>query len=548
MSRAPRPKSAMRIYQTWTVKLLKRPWSSRLAERLPGVILAYDMGSGKTAATLTAMRELLDEFVIRKVLVVAPLLVAQTTWPDEIDDWEHLRGTTYSVIRAEDYDPEIVAAGAAAYATALEQRTAEFETLRQENLALGMKPGKARDLARKELGAAPSAYADSVRDAAVAEAKEAMKRHLASEDAELHIINREALPWLWDFFGAGARWPYDVIVIDEASMLKSGKHRSLGSATKKKGPRPLSRFGILAKARKHVDAVIELTGTPAPNGLHNLWGLAYVIDLGERLGATKTAFENRWFSQGRYDYKPKPFPHSSGEITDKLRDIMFSLNPADYAELPPMVMSPRKVRLPPAAMEEYKRFKRTLVSDVYDVEAVSQGVLHNKLLQFANGSMYQESGDDVWVHDFKLDALSELVEELEDEPLLVAYGFKFDLARIRKRFPKAVVLNEVEPRAAVRDWSDGKIKMLLAHPASAGHGLNLQYGGHHGVWYGLTPDLELYQQFNKRLLRPGQAKPVFMHQIIAEGTLDETLLPLLDDKKAVQDKVLKAVQVHIGGD
>lgn len=189
----------------------------------------------------------------------------------------------------------------------------------------------------------------------------------------------------------------------------------------------------------------------------------------------------------------------------------------------------------------------TLVSEEYDVEAANAAVLSNKLLQFANGSMYQEDGNDIWVHDKKLEALVEIHDEAAGTPLLVAYSFRFDLERIKKKFPKAVVLNEVpDVRQTVKDWNAGKIDMLLAHPASAGHGINAQYGSNLAVWYGLTPDLELYQQFNKRLVRPGQVEShVFLHHIIAEGTHDENILPLLADKEMTQDKVLAAVRVDL---
>jgi hypothetical protein len=538
-SKPGRPRSDLRRAQLWAVETLKRPWSSFKALRLPGVILAWDMGAGKTGAVLTAMRDLLDLCVIRKVLIVAPLLVAQTTWPDEIEEWEHTRCLTWTLLRVEDDDAEI----AGVYAEALSRFQAEADALRQQAQEdFGLTKAHARRDAKKAMGQSPSERAGEIASAAKVEKLE----RLCAEDTQIHIINKEAVTWLWEHFGDA--WPYDVIVIDEASMLKSGKHRAKGKeddGRKKAGP--LSRFGALAQARKHVDAVIEMTGTPAPNGVENLWGLAYIVDLGKRLGSKKTAFLARWFVTSKYSFKPKPHAHSVGEIMSKLRDIMFSLDPADYAEMPPM-MPPNiiKVKMPPKAMDEYKRFRRHMVSDEYDVEAVNAGVLHNKLLQFANGSMYQEDGEDVFVHDAKLEALERIVEETEGEPLLVAYSFQFDLARIQRKFPNAVVLNETNPRETKRLWNEGKIPMLLAHPMSAGHGLNFQFGGNQMVWYGLTADLELYQQFRKRLHRPGQTKPVFNHMIIAEGTIDEKILPVfLDPKAELQDEVLRAVRVYM---
>lgn len=508
-------RSDLRPAQLWAVDTLKRPWSIDQKQRLPGVILAWDMGAGKTGAVLTAVRDLLDEFVIRKVLVAAPLLVAQVTWPDEVGEWEHTCALPWTLIRAEDDDPEIVIAG---------QRAFEVAKLAGES-------AEVRKKSQQE---------------AVARAKEAKLCRLAAEDTEIHFINKEALPWLWEHFGDGKRWPYDLLVIDDVREAKSGKKRSKGS--RKDGPKakgPLSRFGIMARIRKHVDAVYQLTGTPTPNGLTNLWGLTYLVDLGERLGTSKAAFLNRWFNVDRYSYEVTARDHAEPEIMAKLKDIMFSLDPKDYPQIPvtPNII---KVRLPPTVLAHYKRFEREMVSEEYDVEAVNRGVLHGKLLQFANGSMYQEDGNDIPIHDVKLQALERIVEETSGAPLLVAYSYRFDLARIRKKFPKAVVFNEGDPRAIKKKWNEGGIGMLLCHPGSAGHGQNLQYGGNIAVWYGLTSDLELYLQFNKRLPRPGQLRTVWNHHIVAEGTIDEDILPLyLNPKEQTQDRVLQAVRVSI---
>jgi SNF2 family DNA or RNA helicase len=462
---------------------LRRPqkWAADLLYRQPAVILAWDMGAGKTAAVLTAIRRLLDADRVRKVLIVAPLLVAETTWPDEIDEWEHTALLRFSIVTGTE---------------------------------------------KKRIAALKA-------------------------EADIYCVNKENVPWLWKHLRDGADWDFDMLVIDEASMLKSGVKRSVGSKEqqaerrKKREAAPLSRFGVLAQARKKVDHVVEMTGTPAPNGLHNLWGLAYIADLGERLGSSRSAFEDRWFTREAFTMKLIPTAAAHREIPERLQDIMFSLDPADYASLPEMVENRVVVDLPEKVMAEYRRFKRTLVSETYDVEAMNRGVLTNKLLQFANGSMYQEDGDDIAVHDLKLDALERIIEEAMGEPVLVAYGYKFDLSRIRKRYPKAIVLNEQDARSTVRRWNEGAIPLLLAHRASAGHGLNMQYGSGIMVQYGLTHDLELYQQFNKRLHRPGQTRTVFNHHIIARGTIDEDILPILADKAGVQDDVLRLTRAHI---
>ena len=459
-------RDALRLYQRVSVKLMK---DTLQRDKPSGLILALEPGAGKTVSFLTAARDLLDEGLIRKVLIIAPLLVANTVWNEEIETWLHLKRTTYSICTGTE-----------------KQRIAALET-----------------------------------------------------DAEVYIINKDVLPWLWEYLGRGDRWQFDFVGIDEASMLKNGKKR-----TKLK---KLTRFGVLAAARKHIKGVVELTGTPSPNGLVNLWGLAYIADQGARLGRTKSSFMERWFDFNKYTYEVKAKPYAEEQILSALGDIMFSLDPRDYAELPPMVPNEIRVKLPPKVMDEYRRFKRTLVSEQYDVEAVNAAVLTNKLLQFANGSLFQEDGNDIWVHDCKLDALENLHNEVGGTPMLVAYSYKFDKRRIKEKFKHAVILNEVpDVMQTVRDWNAGKIDMLLAHPASAAHGLNIQKGSNISCWYGLNSDLELFQQFNKRLHRPGQiADIVWSHRIIAVGTHDEDILPILDDKKAVQDRVFEATRLTL---
>jgi hypothetical protein len=490
--RARRPESALRRAQRWAADKIEN-------EGEPGLILAWDCGAGKTGAVLTGLRRRLDSFASRKVLVVAPKLVAETVWPDEIEEWAHTCAISYSVVVG-------------------------TETQRLAALA------------------AP---------------------------AEIYIINKDNMLWLWEHLGCGARFDFDTLVIDE-NLAKNGTKHTAGKLVtveknriefvdgkrvkvpvrvKKKVRGDLSRFGVAAHMRRHVKTVIELTGSPSPNGVKNLWGLAYLVDLGVRLGLDKRAFELRWFSVETNNgiRKIRPHPHSEREITERVRDIMFSLGPDDYAETPGMLSPQIKVTLPANILKAYREFARTFVAEAYDVEAVNRGVLHNKLMQFANGSMYQEDGADVWVHDEKLDALVQLVEDINGAPLLVAYSFEFDVRRIRRAFPRAVVLNEeASARDVCRRWNDGQIDLLLAHRASAGHGLNMQYGSNHMAQYGLTADLELYEQFNKRLDRSGQTKTVYNHHILAEGTIDMKVIPdFLSPKAATQGRVLDAVRVDL---
>ena len=373
------------------------------------------------------------------------------------------------------------------------------------------------------------------------------RRSALAQNAEITCINRETLPWLWQEIGGLAGWKWDMVIVDESSMFKAGKKRTSRTRVKdkksgqmrmRKGGR-ITRFGVLAAARSKIKRVIELTGTPGE--LIDLWGQIFLLDEGERLGRTKEAFESRWFSKNQYTHEIKPFDHSEGEIMGRIDDLMVSMPKLQI--VPPPVHTPVFVDLPPAVLKEYARFKKTLVSEQYDVEAVNAGVLTNKLMQFANGSMYNEQGEVVPVHTEKLDALDELIERANGANILVFYGFRFDLDQIRKRYPDAVVLNECEN--AVSDWNAGKIKILLAHPASCAHGLNLQYGGHIAIWYGLTWSLELWLQANARLPRPGQTKIVSIYQILARGTVDERAMDVLGGKGARQDRIIDAVKAEL---
>lgn len=468
-----RDRTDLRHYQTYLADAVFE---------MEAVMLAVDMGLGKTAATLTAIRKLLDFFIVRRVLIVAPLRVAEETWPDEISAWKHTRVLSFEVLTG---------------------------------------PG-------------------------------AQRRTRAQMEADLHIINRENIRWLWALWGD--KWPYDMVVWDESSRLKAWKKRT-PKKNPKTGKRALTEFGAMAQARGHVDRFVELTGTPSPNGIRDLGGQIYMLDGGRRLGANKTAFEQRWFDADYMGYKLEPKPHAHKEIMGLVKDIMIGMRAEDYIELPPFVPNIIKVDLPDKAMREYKRFERTLVSDAYDVEAVSRGVLTNKLLQFANGSMYQETEFDeatgkkvrppaVPIHDAKLEPLDRIIEEAAGESVLVAYSFRFDLERIRKAFPSAVVFDE-EPNF-IKLWNAKKIGIGLAHPASVGHGLNMQFGGHICVWYGLTWSLELYQQFNRRLARPGQPHPLVTgHHILARGTMDEVAYATMNSKGATQDAVNDAVRIRL---
>ncbi|TIU88878.1 MAG: DEAD/DEAH box helicase [Mesorhizobium sp.] len=439
------------------------------------------MGSGKTGATLDALYDLLSRFEAQHVLVIAPYFVAANTWPDEIGAWQHTRALSYAVAVGEP-----------------EERAA------------------------------------------------AIKRR-----AEITTINFENLSWLAQHIRTVENWYWDTVVIDESSRFKSGEGRTKATKVKtvnaageitirvRKGGKQ-TRFGIMTTARRKIDRIVELTGTPAPQGLIDLWGQAYLLDQGQRLGRDKSDFERRWFEKDQRTHTVTPRSYAEKEILERLHDLLVTIPQEKVVPDPRFI--PMKVRLPDHAMRDYREFEKTLFSEPYDVEAVSNGVLANKLLQFANGHLYKEDRSVVHIHDAKMGALEELVESAQGENLLVFYSFKFDKDAIRKRYPHAIVANE--NKDAVTLWNQRKIKMLLAHPASIGHGTNLQYGGHIAAWYGLTFSLELWLQANARLPRPGQTEQVLIYPIIAEGTYDERALTILNAKDATQDRIIRNFTLH----
>lgn len=367
------------------------------------------------------------------------------------------------------------------------------------------------------------------------------------ENKEILIINRENLAWLWKTIGGIAGWRWNILVYDESSRLKGFSKRTKGG--EKRGPQ-LSEFGVLAAARQKLEHVIELSGTPAPNGVYDLGGQMYLLDRGVRLGRNKTQFKKRFFDENEFTHAITPKPGAEEQIMDLCKDLMIGLRSEDYIDLPPQHFNPVYVTFPAKLMKEYRAFEETLYTEEYDVEAVSKGVLTNKLLQFTNGSMYRTIEDcdpprreTVKVHDLKIKALQSIVAEAAGQNILVAYQFQFDKDAIKKAFPEAVFFDE-EPNF-VKLWNAGKIRMGVSHPASIGHGLNLQYGGYIQVWYGLTWSLELWDQFNRRLARPGQKNPtVFIHVIMVRGTEDERQYADLKEKGMTQERITDRVRAR----
>ena len=347
----------------------------------------------------------------------------------------------------------------------------------------------------------------------------------------LHIINRENVQWLIE--DSGIRWEYDMIVIDELSSFKSHQAK---------------RFRSLLKVRPRVKRIVGLTGTPSSNGLMDLWAEFRLLDMGKRLGRFITHYRDQFFMPDArnmnqiFSYKPRP--GAEAEIYRRIRDMTISMKSTDYLQMPECVMNRVPVFLNPVEQDTYNALKRELVVQLggEEVDAVNAAALSNKLCQMANGAVYTEDKHTVCFHDRKLDALEDLLEGTNGKPVLVAYWFKHDLERIQKRF----TVRELKSSGDIQDWNAGRIPVAVIHPASAGHGLNLQAGGSTLAWFGLTWSLELYQQTNARLWRQGQqADTVIIHHIIAQGTIDEQILQALEDKDRTQAALIHAVKAQL---
>jgi len=362
----------------------------------------------------------------------------------------------------------------------------------------------------------------------------AKQRKAALESqADIYVINRENTEWLVDLYQKD--WPFDMVVIDELSSFKSSKAR---------------RFRALRKVRPFIKRIVGLTGTPAPNGLIDLWPQLYLLDQGERLGKTVTGYRNRYFEPGRRDprrgivFEWNPKPGAEEAIYEKISDICISMQAKDYLELPERVNNVIPVNLPAMAWAKYEQLEKDLLLPFTesDVVADTAAVLSNKLLQMANGAVYDEDRGVKQIHGAKLEALEDVVEAANGKPVLVYYAYRHDRDRIKDKFKSARFLDTEKD---IKDWNDGKVEILLAHPASAGHGLNLQTGGHIIVWFGLTWSLELYQQGNARLDRQGQQHNVIIHHLVAEGTIDEDVMKVIEGKAVGQEALLEAVKARI---
>jgi len=430
----------------------------------PYVGLFLDMGLGKTVTTLTAIDKLIyEDLDVNKVLVIAPLRVAEDTWATEMSKWNHLRHLTISKVLGSE---------------------------KQRKEALRVK-------------------------------------------ADIYVINRENVVWLVGYYGSA--FPFDMVVIDELSSFKSPKAQ---------------RFKLLRQVRPLIKRVVGLTGTPAPNGLIDLWSQLYLLDRGERLGRTISEYREKYFIPGQrngmivFNYKVRD--GGDHKIYDRISDICVSMKASDYLDLPERIDRRFDISLPDRILRQYNDFERDQVLALMSgtITVANAAGLSNKLLQFANGAVYDEEREAREVHMAKIDALDEILDTANGQPVLVFYNFKHDAARIRKHLAKYQP-RDLKTAADIHDWNTGNIQLLLAHPKSAGHGLNLQAGGHIVVWFGLTWSLEEFQQANARLYRQGQKQAVVIHYLTVKGTMDEDVMGALEGKAESQEALMQAVKARI---
>ncbi|MEV2294897.1 DEAD/DEAH box helicase [Paenibacillus larvae] len=433
----------------------------------PYIALFLEMGLGKTVSTLTAIDLLLhDYFDIDRVLVIAPLRVAEDTWGREVEKWDHLQHLKIS----------------------------------------------------KVLGSA------------------AQRRKALAAKADIYVINRENVEWLVSELGNS--WDFDTVVIDEVSSFKN--HQS-------------KRFRALRRVRPRINRVIGLTGTPAPNSLMDLWAPIYLLDQGERLGKTITGFRDRYFIPGERSghivYKWHEKKEAEQRIYEAIKDIAVSMKAEDWLELPERIDRTVFIRLSDKAAQLYKKLEKELLLEFVDADVVATtaAALSNKLLQMASGAVYDEDRGVKEIHEAKLEALEDILEASQGKPVLVFYNYKHSLERIQQRFPQARTLRKgKEGVQDISDWNTNQIPLLLLHPKSAGHGLNLQESNCQTViWFDQIWSLEEFQQANARVYRQGQTRKIVVMQLVAEGTMDEEVVEAIDKKATGQEELMQAVKARI---
>ena len=452
-----------------------------IAHPFCGVFL--DMGLGKTVSTLTAINYLMFDYCeINSVLVIAPKRVAESVWQEEAEKWAYLKHLRFSKI---------------------------IGTQKQRIAAINAK-------------------------------------------ADIYIISRDNVAWLCALYGGG-KLPFDMIVIDELSSFKS--YKSI-------------RFKALRGARPYLRRLVGLTGTPAPNGLIDLWPQIYLMDRGDRLEKTISRYREKYFKPGQTNghvvYSYNLLSDSEQLIHKRIEDICISMKASDYLEMPLRTDNFIELKMPDNIKKQYDEFEKNKVIELFspvevisegngdttikqkvnEVNAVNAAALSNKLLQFANGAIYDENRNVIPIHEIKLEALKEIIENANGQSVLVAWTYQFDRDRILK-YLKEYKPRELKTNKDIQDWNDNKVQVMLAHPASAGHGLNLQAGGNIIVWFGQTWSLELYQQFNARLYRQGQQKGVIIHHLIMQGTHDEDVIQALKSKDKKQNALMDSIKAKI---
>lgn len=433
----------------------------------PALGLFLDCGLGKTSITLMAIKKLKYEYWrVRKVLIIAPKKVAESTWISEAAKWRQLNDLRFSFVLG----------------TAAQRIAALHQT------------------------------------------------------ADVYMVNRENTQWLVNYYGRD--WPFDMVVLDESSSFKNHQAK---------------RFKALKLVRSKISRIVELTGTPNPRSLLDLWAQLFLLDCGKRLGRTITAYRDTYFVPDKrsrttiFSYAPKP--GAEDEIYSRIGDICISMKAEDYLDMPEIVYDDIPVALDAAARKAYDRLERDTLLQVDDETVITAGtaaVLRQKLLQLCNGACYDEDGNVVMVHNCKMEVLLETVEQLNGQHAIICYNFRHDRVRLveaLKVTQRRVMVYEGKQQED--DWNAGKIDLLLFQPASGGYGLNLQDGGHHIIWFGLTDSLELYQQTNKRLHRQGQPFPVIVHHLLVQGGTDEDVIKSLGGKADVQNCLLEALKVRI---
>lgn len=433
----------------------------------PAIGLFLDMGLGKTSITLAAIKRLkYERWCVRKVLIIAPKKVAESTWDREAAKWQDFSDLRFSHVL-----------GSAAQRIAALQQT-----------------------------------------------------------ADIYLINRENTQWLVDYYRHD--WPFDMVVIDESSSFKNHQAK---------------RFKALKLVRSRINRIVELTGTPSPRSLSDLWAQVFLLDGGRRLGRTITAYRDAYFTPDKrnrttiFSYAPKE--GAAEEIYSRISDICISMKAEDYLDLPELIYEDIPVVLDATAQKAYTRLERDTLLQVDDESVITAGtaaILRQKLLQLCNGACYDEEKNVVDIHNCKIEVLLETVEQLNGQHAIICYNFKHDLERLLNALKATHLRVEVyEGKQQEDDWNVGKIDLLLFQPASGGYGLNLQDGGHHIIWFGLNDSLELYQQTNKRLHRQGQPYPVIVHHLVVQGGTDEDVIASLSGKDDAQDSLLEALKVRI---